>query len=222
MTEWSSYSLSDFLLFSVQAYEGMFEILNATLWPIHVLTFAIGVAIAVLVLRPGDASTRLVCGTLAVLWIWIGWHFLATQYAVINWAAAYVAPVFAAQGLLFGLFAVMPKWLNLGLPASVPSRLALALLLFAVALYPVASFALGRPWHSVEFFGISPDPTVVATLAILALSRGALSRIAWVVPLLWCAISGLTLWGLGSAEFLIAPVAAVTAIALTLFIRREA
>jgi hypothetical protein len=42
-------------------------------------------------------------------------------------------------------------------------------------------------------FGIAPDPTAAATLALLALSPRA-SWVLWPVPLLWSAVSGATLW----------------------------
>jgi len=37
---------------------------------------------------------------LAILWIFVGWSFLWNRYAAINWAAAYVAPAFAVEGVL--------------------------------------------------------------------------------------------------------------------------
>src|SRR5262249_53060993 len=53
----------------------------------------------------------------------------------------------------------------------------------------------GRPWPQAEIFGIAPDPTVVATLGVLI----AADRTHWellLVPLLWCAISGATMWAM--------------------------
>jgi hypothetical protein len=92
--------------------------------------------------------------------------------------------------------------------------------LFALVGYPAASVALGRPLDSVEFIGISPDPGVVATLAILVLSRGGFTWLAWIVPLVWCALTGLTLWMLGSPEFFIAPLAGAVAVVAAVSGRR--
>ncbi|MEO9876596.1 MAG: DUF6064 family protein [Anderseniella sp.] len=213
MAEWSSYSLSDLLLFSLQAYVGLFELLNTTLWPAHLIILVVGLGIGLFVLRPSDTKCRLVWGLLGLLWIWTGWYFFHVQYTVINWAAAYVAPVFWVQGLLFVLFAVAPRSPDIRFTRTATGRAAIVLYLFAVVGYPVATLALGRPLNSVEFVGISPDPGIVATLAILALSRGGFIWLAWIVPILWCVLTGLTLWMLDSPEFFIAPLAGVVAVA---------
>ncbi len=212
MAEWSSYSLHDLLLFSLQAYIGLFELLNSTLWPVHPVSLALGLGVGLLVLKGHRTGHRLVWALLGTLWLWTGWHFFHVQYAVINWAAEYVAPVFWLQGLLFGLFAVAPKCPQIRYAGTATDRAAMALYLFAVIGYPIATVALGRPPDSVEFLGLSADPGVVATLAILVLSRARFIWLAWVVPLAWCAVTGLTLWLLGSPEFFIAPLAAILAV----------
>jgi len=70
-------------------------------------------------------------------------------------------------------------------------------------LYPLIAPALGRPWVQSETFGITPDPTAIATLGILLLARG---RFRWelsVVPLIWCALSAATLWAMDSFDALV-------------------
>ena len=42
MSEWWTYRAEDFLLFSPRVYWRMFELHNAALWPLHVLTLAAG------------------------------------------------------------------------------------------------------------------------------------------------------------------------------------
>ncbi len=212
MAEWLSYSISDLLLFSLPAYTGLFQLSNTTLWPVHLLTLALGLAIGALILKPGRTGDRIVWAVLGLVWIWSGWHFLYVQYATINWAAAYVAPVFWLQGLLFGVSALVPKCPEIRYAPTTAGWTAGALYLFALLGYPAVTVALGRPVDSTEFFGISADPGGVATLAILILGRGSLIRLAWIVPLAWCATTGATLWLLGSPEFFIAPMAAVTAL----------
>lgn len=212
MAEWLSYSLSDLLLFSLPAYIGLFELLNTTLWPAHLLILALGLAAAALILNRHRTGHRIVWALLGLLWLWTGWGFLYMQYAAINWAAGYAAPAFWLQGLLLGLFAVMPNGPEIRYAGTTTDRAILGLYLFSLIGYPAATFALGRPLNSVEFIGISVDPGVTATLAILVLSRGGLAWLTWIVPLSWCALTGPTLWMLGSAEFFLAPLTAVLAL----------
>ena len=100
MSEWWTYRAEDFLLFSPRVYWRMFELHNAALWPLHLLTLAAGLIIILLVAwRPGTWA-RWIAFILAMLWIFVGWSFLWNRYATINWAAAYVAPAFAVEGVL--------------------------------------------------------------------------------------------------------------------------
>ena len=71
---------------------------------------------------------------------------------------------------------------------------------------------LGRPWAQVELFGLAPDPTVVGTLGLVLLADGRIRWALLAIPLLWCAVTGLTLWAMGSPDALVAPVAAVVAV----------
>jgi hypothetical protein len=49
MSEWWTYRAEDFLLFSPRVYWRMFELHNAALWPLHVLTLAAGLIIILLI-----------------------------------------------------------------------------------------------------------------------------------------------------------------------------
>ena len=172
MSEWWTYRAEDFLLFSPRVYWRMFELHNAALWPLHVLTLAAGLIIILLIAwRPGT-SARWIAFILAMLWILVGWSFLWNRYATINWAAAYVAPAFFVEGALL----IVVSLLN-GLafdrrgPAGWIGYLILA---FALAGQPLLAPLQGRGWASSEVFGIAPDPTAIATLGVLLLARGRL------------------------------------------------
>jgi len=78
---------------------------------------------------------------------------------------------------------------------------------------------MGRPWSAGEVFGIAPDPTAVATLVVLALADGRARWWLMIIPLLWCAITGATLWTMESAEYLVAPLCALAAAGVALLRR---
>ena len=63
MSEWWTYSLSDFLLFSPRTYYRLFELYNADIWPAQIVSLALGVVIA-LVRRPAGQG-RFVAAILA-------------------------------------------------------------------------------------------------------------------------------------------------------------
>lgn len=210
MSEWWTYELSDFLLFSHRVYVRLFELHNGALWPLPLATLLAGVGILLAVVRPNRLSGRLVPAVLGALWLWIAWSFFGVRYATINWAAPYIAPLFALQGLALIALAGGPGLAPAGRDLQQSRRLAAtAVLALAVLGYPLLAPALGRPLEAAEVFGIAPDPTVLATLAVLAAADAERWRLPLtIVPMLWSAISGLTLWTMGAEEALAAPVLA--------------
>ncbi|MDP3692889.1 DUF6064 family protein [Bradyrhizobium sp.] len=211
MSEWWTYRPEDFLLFSPRVYWRMFELQNAALWPLQALTLAAGILILLLVAWRPRSWARWLALLLAILWIFVGWSFLWNRYAPINWAAAYVAPAFAVQGILF---LVAGFWLN-GLAFG---RRGLAgwtgyfLLAFALAGQPLLAPLQGRGWASSEVFGVAPDPTAIATLGLLLLARGRLVPLLLPIPVLWCFLSGITLHTMGEPQGWISHIALLLAV----------
>jgi hypothetical protein len=86
-------------------------------------------------------------------------------------------------------------------------------LVYALAIHPLIAPLSGRPWTQAEIFGLAPDPTVIATLGVLV----AAARPNWlllILPLLWCIISGLTLWTMESPEAPLVPLAAAVTLGI--------
>ena len=214
MTDWGSYRLSDFLLFSPRTYWRMFELHNDALWPLPLLTLAAGcLAGGLALLRPRTAS-RTVPVLLAILWAWIAWSFFWTRYATINWAAIYVAPLFALQAALL-LVTGATSGLKFGRRGA--ARLVAIGLLALAIFYPVLAPLSGHPWTQAEVFGIAPDPTAIGSLALLLLARRRWRTVLFLIPILWCLASGVTLWTMDSAAAWLPPAAAaVAAVALAI------
>ncbi|UEM20746.1 DUF6064 family protein [Skermanella mucosa] len=210
MSEWWTYTLSDFLLFSSRTYHRLFELHNADLWPAHLAALAVGVAILALAARGGPARGRIAAALLAACWAWVAWSFLYTRYATINWAATWFAGLFLAQAALLVLAGTLGGKLDLA--AGRPWRL--GLFAFALAAQPLAGVLAGRDWSQVEVFAMTPDPTAVGTLGIVALASGPWRWVLMVLPVLWCMVSGATLWTMGASDALVPPLAAMVALVI--------
>ena len=199
-SEWWSYGLRDLLLFSARTYYRLFELYNLELWPLQLLAGALGGALLVLWVlwrRGGAASGRALALILALCWLWVAWAYHWQRYASINWAASYFALAWAAQAAL--LLGTAARGDLVAAPVGrLRARFALVLLLYALLLHPLLAPLLGRGWGQAELFGMMPDPTALATLAILL--RADPRRVGWLwpLPLLWCLISGATLWAMVS------------------------
>ena len=217
MSEWWSYRLSDFLLFSPETYYRLFELHTNAVWPAHLVAAAVGLAILALILLQPSFAGRAIGVLLAAAWLFVAWSFLATRYAGINWASVYFAWAFVAQALLLLLSAGAPKRLTIAAPGTTPvGKIGIGLVAFALLAYPFVGALAGRKWSEAELFGIAPDPTVLLTLGALLTAR----RMRWellVIPVLWCVVTGATLWVLDDPAALIMPVAAVLTLALAAY-----
>jgi hypothetical protein len=216
MPEWWSYSLADFLMFSPRAWYRLLQRHNEASWPMPVFTLGLGLALMIgsgIPGRPGRPlpwKGRLVPAVLAVLWAWVGWAFLWRRYAVINWAASYAAGLFALEALLLMWLGVVRRGWSVGQDRTVRRGLGGALLVASLLVYPALAPLFGRPWQQAEVFGISPDPTAMATIGLL-LREGRPRWPLLAVPIVWCAFSGLTLLAMGSGQAL-APALAVAVV----------
>ena len=217
MSNWWTYRLGDFLLFSPRVYWRMFELHNAALWPVHVLTLAAGCAMVLVMLRPTRSRARWMALALAIIWAFVGSSFLWSRYAVINWAMAYVAPAFALQAALMLTVGTISNGLVLGRRDAAGS-VGLCLAVIGVVVYPLLPPLFGRPWTDAEVFGIVPDPTAIATLGLLLAGNGRLTSILMPIPLLWCMFSGVTLLAMNDQQAYAPLLAAATAI-LALILR---
>ena len=215
MSEWWTYTLSDFLLFSSRTYYRLFEIYNAAIWPAQIVAIGLGLAILALSRRAAAARGRWIAAILAACWLWVAIAFHASRYATINWAAVYFAWAFGLEAALVIWIGIVRGRLTFERPVDLAGRAGVWIFLFALAVEPCVGPLLGRGWRQAEIFGVAPDPTAVATLGILLISRGRGRRWLMVIPAIWCSISGATLVAMKAPDAWIPPLAAALAVALT-------
>jgi hypothetical protein len=209
-SEWWTYSLSDFLLFSSRTYYRLFELQNAALWPAQIAGLFGGAAAAALLRRGGRARSGIAAVLLAAAWGWVAWGYFHGRYAAINLVADGYAAAFALQAALLLLAAALG---TLARPArGAAGAIGLGLVACALAGWPLIAPLAGRPWRQAEVFGLAPDPTAIATLGALLLAS---PRRWWLlaIPAAWCLVTGATLWTMGSPEAWLAPAAAAVALA---------
>jgi hypothetical protein len=212
MSEWWTYTLGDFLLFSPRTYYRLLELYNLAIWPAQLVGIAIGLAIVALLATAHPQRGRLVAGLLALCWAWIAWAFHAERYAQINWAASWFAAAFALQAALLVVLGVFPGGVRLPSHDGASRRLGPAFIAVVVIGYPLLAPLAGRAWTTAEVFGTAADPTMIVTLAALVFVRWPARALLRVVPLLWGAIAVATLWAMAAWEAGV--VAALTMLAL--------
>jgi len=227
MTEWWTYRPSDFLMFSPRVYARLIERVNESSWPLPLLGMAAGFVLLALLWRRDRWGLPLALRLLAFGWGAVALLFHARHFATINTAAPVFAWAFGLQALVWlGLARAFAHRLDAAgpqgheatgpagpdvawQPAGNPWRVGALVLGALAALYPLLPAALDLPWQRAETFGLLPDPTVLATLAVrLAMRlprlraqalRMGLRLLVWTVPLAWCGIALGLQWTLREA-----------------------
>ncbi len=220
MSEWWTYRLSDFLMFSPRSYRRLFELVNADVWPAQLLGLAAGVVVLVALWRRNRHAAALAWAVLALAWALVGWAFHWQRFKPINWAAAGFALGFGVQAIVFAAASLLAARAARPPARDGAVRLAGLGLLLGALLWPLVAIAAGRPWLQAPVFGVAPDPTVLATLGVLLLAtphggsrRARLLRAAalWLLPLAWCAVGGAMAWTLDESDAALLPAAAAGA-----------
>jgi hypothetical protein len=202
-------------MFSARIYWRLFESINAAYGPVGWALVALALLWLALQARRlrGDNSSgsaafalRLPLAVLAACWLFVAWAFLLERFAPINWPAHYFAVAFVVQAVLLAVLAAS-SGLRATTGTGVRTIAGLGLALWALLGHPLLALASGRSWRQAEIFGLAPDPTAIATLALLLLVEAPeagracrLLRVAKFVPIAWCVVSGATLATLGSAQ----------------------
>lgn len=214
MSEWWTYSLSDFLMFSARTYFRQFGLMNRELWPLQLAALAAGAVILACMLRTRTAGARIAFALSGLAWLWAGWAYHFQRYADINTGAPYFAAGFFVQAGLLAWSAW--KAPAVAPPAGIAGTAAMGLVLIALA-YPLLAPLDGRSWWQAEVFAFAPDPTAIATLGVLLFWRAP--RRLWAMPLLWCAASSATLSELHAAQAWLPAAAALLALGSALWAR---
>ena len=191
-----SWTLEDLLLFSPQVYWRLFALENEAVWPAQPLVSAAVALLALTFVLGRRPSGRWLGPLLGAAWLWTGWHFVALRYGTVNWLAPSLAWGFYVEAALLAGLGLSDRlvflrrgngvWFGLGLLA-------------AALVWPLLAPLDGRPWREAEVMAFAPDPTAIATLALLALAeRSRWTALLCVAPVLWLAVSTLTLVTMGA------------------------
>ncbi len=179
MSEWWTYRLSDFLMFSPAVYARMVERYHRELWPLPWVLLGLGLVLIALAAVRKPWAARVVLLALAALWAGVGWAFFWQRYAQINWAAQYLA---WGWGLQTGLLVAV------ALPVQRTAH---------HAPYWAAALAAGGVLlHAVQIqaFGLMPGPTALATLGLLWMVKPRWHAGLCVIPAVALVAEALTLW----------------------------
>ena len=203
------------IAFTPEVYFALFEHYNLAIWPAQLIAYALGVLALVLAFSKSPLSSRIIGGVVVLFWLWNGLVYHALYFAQINFMAPVFAAFFVIEALLLAWFFVLRGDVELRVDRDLASWTGIALMIFAMAIFPLLGALAGHGWPQAAVFGVAPSPTLIYTLGILLLAQPRMPVLPAVIPILWALIS----WLLGIAEDISLPVAGI--VTLVLFIRKN-
>lgn len=177
------------LPFTVEQFYASFRDYNEAVWPAQWLLLGLAVVSTVIAFVPRRRSWRAISVILACLWIWqaFAYHFaffarinpLAYAFGVISLMAAWM---FIWDGVVLGRLRFYVR--------NRPSAYAgLALIVYALIVYPAWSWNAGHRYPAMPTFGL-PCPVTIFTIGMLALRAAPYPRGPLLVPILWAMAGG--------------------------------
>jgi hypothetical protein len=195
MTEWWTYRLHDFLMFSPRAYARMHELYNEAIWPTNVLAAMIVFALLFIAVRMKFSLARAsesgsydslnpstwqralfvaIFTYFAIAHAWIAFVFMREHYSPIFWAAEYFAIAFLVQAAMFALaagFAARSGDAFRFAQSTLVAVLGVNIVGLALLVHPTMLFTMQNSWLPIEGVGVAPDTTAIAALGFLLLIR---------------------------------------------------
>jgi hypothetical protein len=184
------------LPFTSEQFFGVFAAYNEAVWPAQLFLLALAVLALILVAFPQTWSGRAVSAILAFLWAWLALAYHLAFFASINPLAYVFAAVSAAGALVFVWQGVVRRTLRFQLARTPRVAVGVALLLFALFIYPAWSVYSGHSYPAMPTFGL-PCPTTLFTMGLLALLAPPYPLSTLVVPVLWCLVGAQAAFLLG-------------------------
>lgn len=199
------------LPFSRDQFFAVFVAYNEAVAPAQILLIALGIGAAALALWPMRRSDRAIGLVLAGLWLWMGVEYHWRFFRPVNPAATLFGAAFVLEGVLLVWATLLRSRLAFRSSRSLRGGLALALLIYAFAIYPAIGWALGRRYPAAPTFGV-PCPTTIATLALLLWTVERPPVGLMLIPWAWALIGSTAAFRLGMWEDLGLPVALVVSL----------
>lgn len=193
--------------FTIEEFLGVFAAYNAAIWPLQIIAYLAGILAVASLWEKRSRANLIVPVVLALLWACnaIGYHLM--YFSTINPLAKNFAVFFMAQAILFAFAAMSAKKLQFVLELNVRSAAGIALIIYALLIYPVLGIIAGHGLMAGPMFGVAPCPTTIFKIGMLLLTRGKWVPWLSIIPVLWSLVGLAAAVQLGNPEDLGLPVA---------------
>lgn len=170
--------------FTIEEFLNVFRNYNVAVWPAQQILLALAVLAIVLTLKPKPLFDRLISVILALLWLWMGAVYHFYFFTRINKAAWAFGALFILQALLFLQTGAVKGRLRFRFGLNSEGVVGAALIIYALAIYPILSRLAGQSYPANPTFGL-PCPTTIFALGMLLSAARQAPLHVFIIPLAW-------------------------------------
>jgi len=178
------------LPFTADQFLDVFRRYNDAVWPFQCLLNAAAVILVAAALKGGRKATIVAVSILAALWFWAGVVYHWLFFRAINPAASVFGALFVIEGMLIAWLGFHGRALAYERRTDGRTVAGVALVVYALIVYPLLGFALGHRYPSAPTLGV-PCPTTILTFGLMILATAPRSRVLLLIPAVW-SLLGLT------------------------------
>ena len=184
--------------FSADDFFSVFARYNNAIWPLQIAAYLAGFAAIAFLTRRSRRASIAIALILASMWAInaIGYHWLF--FSRVNPAARAFAILFGIEALLLAASPwIFSNPLSIMIKADARSICGMALIVFAMLVYPVWGQLSGHVYPAAPVFGVAPCPTAIFTTGVLLMGNWPSIRLLLIIPGIWCSIGGSAAFLLG-------------------------
>ncbi len=179
---------------SAEEFFTLIEAYNVVYWPVHIVTFLMGVTAVVLALKKAAHSDRIISAILAALWLWAGLVFFISFFGPSTptifgiavpgfWYAS--GALFVIQGIVFLYLGVVGSSIGYAFEGNHYAIAGIVAIVYAMVVYPIIGYLTGHPLPGYPVFGSAPCPVTIFTVRMLLLTNRHMPQLIPIIPLIW-------------------------------------
>ncbi len=169
--------------FTYDSVVKVFARYNDAIWPMQVVAYLLVFAAFFVVARKTKYSDRIIAAILAFFWLWVGIRFWLPSAPSVPLFYV-IGGLFIVQGILFLLGVAKPSVLY-RFQENVFSYTGIALMLYAMIVFPVGALLMGRVYPQMGIVGLFPCPTVLFTCGLALCTDRKVPKYMLAIPLFW-------------------------------------
>jgi hypothetical protein len=175
--------------FGAEEFFKVFTDYNYSIWPTQILLWALAFIAAMLINLGRKNSSRIAAWIIALFWAWSAAAYHFAHFSSINRAAWLFGAIFMVEVLLLIYYGGIKGRLRFSLQEGVRGVVGLLLILYALLIYPLASYLAGHRFIDSPTFGV-PCPVTIYTIGMMFFLERPFPRIILAIPILWSVIGG--------------------------------